>query len=185
MPSHAVALEGDPQLDDVRAARALEAARPLVPLPRSLSSPVKEVRRALREGASRDRARRARAARRRRAAAASSCADPTRSSARGRFRAADRDACADSSADAPCAPSTCSQRPRSSQSVADRLEVVERAGRRRARRGDDGHHAFALRARSVSSVSASASVSMRQSRDGTTTTLRRPSPSSPTARATA
>ena len=89
-----------------------------------------------------------------------------------------------SSADAPCAPSTCSQMPRSSHSA----PIVSRSSNDPvAVEPAVATTAITVRPslRTLSSTAGSAAASIRQSRDGTTTTLRMPSPISPTARDTA
>ena len=72
---------------------------------------------------------------------------------------------AESSADAPCAPSTCSQTPRASHRRADRLQVVEGSGGRRAGGGDHGHDR-ACRLRQPRRASRERGGSIRYSRDG-------------------
>ncbi len=112
-PLGAVAVPGHPQLQRVAAARALERAHALVDRPRRAI--VEQVRRALREGrvevALVGHQQRARW----RSASTSSCADPRPASAPARRPPSGAGGCRDRSAEAPCAPSTCSQMPRSAQ----------------------------------------------------------------------
>ena len=150
-----VALQRHPDLERVQPSRALEAAHSLVPAPLAVCA-VEEVGRALAER----RVELALVARRGRcpprAASASSCAGPRRSSAPARcprsapaVRRREERRGAVGAVDVQPDPALLAQ-------PADRVEVVERAGRGRARGRDHRHHAAARAPAGASSSAASA-----------------------------
>ena len=182
-PLGAVALERDPDLQDVHPPRALEAPRPLVPRPGALAG-VEEVGRALGERGvevplvpHEDHPRRERHEHHL-VRVPGDRAGPLEAAQPPAVRRREEGRRAVGAVDVQPEAALLAEPP-------DRLEVVEGAGRRRARRRDDGHDGAAPAPPAGRASAASAATSILYSREGTLTALSVPSPIAPTARATA